>query len=60
MCTCGHAWSSHRQDPVDVWVTERCKTCGCAGFDNIQDHRPQLSDDQELDDMDAMASGNFV
>jgi hypothetical protein len=33
-CTCGHAFSSHRQDPVDVWATERCKTCGCAGFQN--------------------------
>jgi len=31
-CTCGHAFSSHRQDPTDPWATERCKTCGCSAF----------------------------
>jgi hypothetical protein len=46
-CTCGHALSSHRQDSADPWVTERCKTCGCAGFLNVQDTRPQQSNDDD-------------
>jgi hypothetical protein len=33
-CTCGHALSSHRQDPDDVWANEKCKTCRCASFDD--------------------------
>lgn len=44
-CTCGHVQSSHRPDPDDVWVRDRCKTCGCATFDNRDDHRMQSHDD---------------
>jgi hypothetical protein len=33
-CDCGHAFSSHREDTTDPWATIRCKTCGCAGFQN--------------------------
>jgi hypothetical protein len=40
-CTCGHALSSHRQDPVDVWANERCKTCGCAAFLNEDEDKMQ-------------------
>ena len=39
VCSCGHAFSSHRQDPVDPWATERCKTCGCAAFYDREDER---------------------
>jgi hypothetical protein len=44
-CTCGHVLSSHRQDPIDVWATERCKTCGCAAFNNRDDDKMQGDDD---------------
>lgn len=46
-CTCGHALSSHRQDPVDPWISERCVTCGCAGFDNRDDWKRQSRDDED-------------
>jgi hypothetical protein len=44
-CTCGHVLSPHRQDPIDVWATERCKTCGCAAFNNRDDDKMQGDDD---------------
>ena len=46
-CVCGHALSSHRQDPVDQWVAERCKTCGCAGFENDQEAMMQNDEEDE-------------
>lgn len=57
VCTCGHALSSHRQDPVDPWATEKCKTCGCSAFLNRDDRR---QGDWDQDDLDAQAGGNFV
>jgi hypothetical protein len=40
-CVCGHALSSHRQDPDDPWVEQRCVTCGCAGFENRDEAKMQ-------------------
>lgn len=46
-CTCGHVFRSHQQDPVDPWVAQRCKTCGCAGFENRDEARMQSHDEEE-------------
>ncbi len=46
-CTCGHALSSHRQDPEDPYVTERCVTCGCAAFLNRDEEKMQSRDDED-------------
>lgn len=43
-CVCGHVWSSHRQDPDDLTVQERCH-CGCAGYQDTRELRMQVHDD---------------
>lgn len=44
-CVCGHALSSHRNDPVDPYISERCIYCRCAAFDNRDDARMQGEDE---------------
>lgn len=43
-CVCGHAHSSHRNDPVDPYISERCIYCRCAAFDNRDGARMQGDD----------------
>jgi len=47
ICTCGHVYSSHRQETVAPFMEERCKTCGCAAFNNRDDDSMQSEDEYD-------------
>jgi hypothetical protein len=41
-------YSSHRPDPIDPYISERCQTCGCAAFLNRDERKMQASDPDEV------------